>query len=75
MKDKDFLPRMIAALRQVPEKKLLLFDFIRSVPVAGNELDADVLVDRQPEVNLAIAEIESYTRQTQACIETLKRLP
>jgi len=74
MKD-ELIPRLVAALRQVPEKKLLIFDLVRSVPVAGNELDADALIERQPEVNLAITEIESYTRQTHACIETLKRLP
>jgi hypothetical protein len=65
---------MIAALRQVPEKKLLVFDLLNQVPFEGGMLNSDVLAEKQAEVNLAETEAKQYTQQTQQATRALKEI-
>ena len=66
---------IVAILRQVPEKHLAVFDLAAELVDAEGELNAEEAVGRQPEVNLAIAEAESYARATRPAVEALRRIP
>ncbi len=66
---------VVAILRQVPEKHLAVFDLATELIDADGELDAEAAAARQPEINLAIAEAESYARATRPAIEALRRIP
>jgi PRTRC genetic system protein C len=65
---------IVAILRQVPEKHLAIFDLAAELVDADGELNAEEAADRQPEVNLAIAEAESYARATRPAVEALRRI-
>jgi len=66
---------VVAILRQVPEKHVAVFDLATELIDADGELDAEAAAARQPEINLAIAEAESYARATRPAIEALRRIP
>lgn len=67
------IDRVVRALRKVPEKRLLIIDLTNQLARKG-ELDMDALADRQPEVNLAVAEAKAYGQATSRAVEALKRL-
>ena len=64
-----------AILRTVPEKRLAVFDLAAVLVDAVGELDAEAAAAHQPEINLAIAEVEAYTRATRPAVEALRRIP
>lgn len=66
---------MVAILRRVPEKRLMVFDLATRLANGRGELDFDAAVALQPEVNLAVAEAEVYARATRRAVEALLRLP
>jgi len=59
----------------VPEKSLLIVEIANQVATKGGELDYDMLIDRQREVNLAVAEAKAYSQATQKAIRALSELP
>src|SRR6266542_1913313 len=67
-------PDVVAILRRVPEKRLAVFDLASQLVDADGELDAEAAATRQPEINLAIAEAESYARATHQAVEVLRRI-
>ena len=65
---------VVAILRGVPEKRLAVFDLTVELVDADGEIDAEAAAARQPEINLAIAEAESYARATRSAVEALRRI-
>ncbi len=68
-------PNIVAILRGVPERRLAVFDLADDLLDPDGEIDADAAAARQPEINLAIAEVESYARSTRSAVEALRRIP
>ena len=65
---------VINALLKVPEKRLLIIELVAQIPIKYGELDPAQLADRQPEVNLAIAESKAYGSHTLMAVDCLIRL-
>ncbi len=55
-------------------KKLLIIDLANQIPIKNGELDYAELADRQPEINLAIAEAKVYGAHTLQAVDALIRL-
>src|ERR1051326_835404 len=53
-------PNVVAILRRVPEKRLRVFELANELVAVNGEVDVDAAAMRQPEVNLALAEVEGY---------------
>ena len=68
------IERVVAALKKVPEKRLLLIDLANRIPMKDGQLDYDTVTAIQPEVNMAIAEAKMYGTQTLMAVDSLKRL-
>ena len=68
-------PDVVAILREVTEKRLAVFDLADDLLDTDGEINAEVAAGRQPEINLAIAEAESYARATRSAVEALRRIP
>lgn len=67
--------RVIAALEATPEKTLLIVELTRELVGADGQIDHDRAAQRAPDVNLAVAEAEAYTRATARAIDALCQLP
>ena len=68
------IERVVAALKKVPEKRLLIIDLANRIPMKEGQLDYDAVTAIQPEVNMAIAEAKMYGAQTLMAIDSLKRV-
>jgi PRTRC genetic system protein C len=68
-------PEVVAIIRRVPEKRLRVFELAGELLDDHGEVDVDAAAPRQPEVNLALAEVEGYARATRQATEALLRLP
>jgi len=75
MRDTEDLDRIIAALKKVQAKHLLIIELANRVSSEDGQLDYQELESIQPEVNLAIAEAKMYSAHTLVAVDTLKRLP
>ena len=74
MDEAENIEGVINALQKVPEKKLLIIELVNQIPLKYGELDNEELADRQPEVNLAIAEAKAYGTHTIMAVDSLVRL-
>ena len=74
MTEPEAIDRIIAALRKVPEKKLLIIELANTIPIVNGELDYAELADRQLDINLAIAEAKVYGAHTLMAVDSLVRL-
>ncbi|MHB1413978.1 MAG: PRTRC system protein C [Chloroflexota bacterium] len=68
-------PNVAAILRRVPEKRLAVFDLATELLGPEGEIDPEAAAAREPQINLALAEAESYARATRQAVEALRRLP
>ena len=68
------IERVVAALKKVSEKRLLIIDLANRIPMKDGQLDYDAVTAIQPEVNMAIAEAKMYGAQTLMAIDSLKRV-
>ncbi len=68
-------PNIVAVLRHVPETRLRVLELAAELLDDNGELDLDAAAIRQPEINLAVAEVEAYTRSTRQAVEAIRRLP
>lgn len=75
MSEVDDIQRVVAVLRTVPAKSLLIIELANQVILDGGEIDYDVLAARQNDVTLATAEAEAYARATAQATNTLAGLP
>ncbi|MDP3062708.1 MAG: hypothetical protein Q8O40_05805 [Chloroflexota bacterium] len=64
--------RVLAALATVPETRLRLIDLSWELVDREGRMDHDKVVERQPEVNLAVAEAEAYVQATRSAVEALR---
>ena len=67
--------RVIAALQSTPEKSLRIVELTRDLVGADGQIDHDRAAKRAPDVNLAVAEAEAYSRATSRAIQALRQLP
>lgn len=74
MSEQDYIERIIAALKKVPGKRLLIIELANTAPIKDGQLDYEKMADMQPEINLAIAEAKMYGTHTLRAVDTLKRL-
>ena len=75
MVENENISRIIAALKKVPEKHLLIIELTNRVCLENGQLDYEKLESIQPEVNLAVSEAKMYGSYTMVAVETLKSLP
>jgi len=68
------IERVVAALKKVPEKRLLIIDLANRIPMKDGQLDYDAVTAIQPEVNMAVAEAKMYGTQTLMAVDSLKRV-
>ena len=64
-----------AIIRGVSEKRLRVYELAAELLDRDGQLDVDAAADREPELNLAIAEARSYASATEAAVKALRRLP
>ena len=65
---------VVRVIGRVPEKRLRVFELAAQLLTPAGELDSEAAADREPEVNLAIAEARAYGRATEQAVEALRRL-
>ena len=65
---------VVRILRRVPEKRLLVFELAGQLLSPAGQLDFEAAADREPEVNLAVAEARGYGHATEQAVEALRRL-
>lgn len=75
MTEANDIDKVVRALKSVPEKSLLIVDLANEVVTKKGELDYDKLIDKQREVNLAVAEAKAYSKATQRALKALMSLP
>lgn len=75
MEENENIGRIIAALKKVKEKRLLIIELTNRVCLENGQLDYEELESIQPEVNLAISEAKMYGAHTMVAVNTLKELP
>lgn len=74
MSEAEDIERIIASLRQVPEKRLLIIELVNKIPIVNGELDYQEVSNRLPEINLAITEAKAYGANTIMAVESLTRV-
>ncbi len=74
MTEPEDIERVVASLKKVPEKRLLMIDLANRIPMKDGQLDYDAVTAIQPEVNMAIAEAKMYGTQTLMAVDSLKRV-
>ena len=74
MTEAAVIERVVASLKKVPEKRLLMIDLANRIPMKDGQLDYDAVTAIQPEVNMAIAEAKMYGTQTLMAVDSLKRV-
>jgi PRTRC genetic system protein C len=65
---------LAAILSRVPARELRVFELAAELVASDGTLDVDAAAQRQPELGLAEAEVESYARATQRLVTRLRRL-
>ena len=74
MTEAENIDRVVTALLKVPEKKLLIIEIANTIPIVNGELDYAELANKQPEINLAVAEAKVYGAHTLMAVGSLVRL-
>lgn len=72
--EEENIDRVIASIKKVPEKHLLIIELANKVPIKDGDFDPRMLMDIQPEINLAMAEAVSYGGATINAVAALASL-
>jgi hypothetical protein len=72
--ERDNIELVVAALRKVPEKRLLLIEIVNQVGVKNGEMDYEKLLDLQPQLKMAATEAKVYAGHTARAISSLLEL-
>lgn len=72
--ESERIDKVIFALKKVPEKHLRIIELANQIPIKYGELDYAEVTERQPEINLAIAEAKTYGGHTIQAVDALIRL-
>ena len=67
--------RVIKALATVPEKHLLIVDLAGELTTEKGALDYELVSERMPDINMAVAEARAYARATAHAVNALKSIP
>ena len=65
---------VVSVLRHVPATHLRVFELAADLLDADGALDLDAAGERQPDINLALAEADAYARATRQAVQALQRL-
>ncbi|MCK4783127.1 MAG: hypothetical protein KAV87_05200 [Desulfobacteraceae bacterium] len=65
---------IVASLKKVPGKRLMIIELANSVPRQHGDFNVDALRALQPEINLAIAEAKVYGAHTMMAVSSLAGL-
>ncbi len=68
-------PDVVGILRRVREQPLRIMELAAELLDQQGDLDLDLAAARQPEVNLAVAEAETYARATRQAGGALRHTP
>ena len=74
-KGQPSVPDVVGILRRIPEQRLRIIELASELLDPQGDLDLDATAERQPEVNLAVAEAETYARATRQAVEALRHIP
>ncbi len=74
MTEAQDIDKLIVALKKVPAKHLRIIELANQIPIKYGELDYAQVAERQPEINLAIAEAKTYGSHTIQAVDALIRL-
>ncbi len=66
---------LVEAIRSVPPRRLLVMELAPRLFDERGDLRVEEAADRQPEINLAAAEVQAYARDTAAMAGVLRELP
>jgi PRTRC genetic system protein C len=66
---------LVEAIRSVPPRRLLVMELAPLLFDERGDLRVEEAADRQPEINLAAAEVQAYARDTAAMTGVLRDLP
>lgn len=66
--------RIVAALRKVPEKRLAIMDLAPELVDEQGKVNVARCLDRQPEINLALIEVQSYVSATRSAAFALSHV-
>jgi len=72
--ESEAIDRVILALRKVPAKHLRIIELANQIPIKDGGLDYAEVAERQPEINLAVAEAKAYGTHTIQAVDVLIRL-
>lgn len=75
MKAEITTQKVVAALRKIPEKRFLISELAPQLLDESGKVSVAKAVDRQPDVNLAIVEIQNYIQTTKAVRGVLSSIP
>ncbi len=65
---------VVTVLRHVPATHLRVFELAADLLDADGALDLDAAGERQPDINLALAEADAYAWATREAVQALQRL-
>ena len=65
---------VVTVLRRVPATHLRVFELAADLLDADGALDLDAAGERQPDINLALAEADAYAKATRQAVQALQRL-
>jgi hypothetical protein len=68
------VPRLVAALKKMPEKKFRISTLAEQILDDKGKVDFVKAMDRQGELNLAIVEVQVYIKAVRATREALDRI-
>lgn len=68
------IDKVVSSLAKVPEKHLRIIELVNQIPLQYGDLDPAEVAERQPEINLAIAEAKTYGGHTIQAVDALIRL-
>lgn len=74
MASEEMVDRIVAALKKVPEKKLLIIELANSIPIKNGILDIPTLQAKKPEITLAEIEAKAYGSHTIMAVDSLMHL-
>ena len=74
MSEAEHIEKIVNALRNVPEKRLLIIELANSIPIRNGVMDKQEIMSRSPEINMAIAEAKAYGGHTIMAIDALIRV-
>ena len=66
--------RIVAVLKQVPEKELGIIRLARDLADKKGEMDFEKLHAHEADIRLALAEAEAYANATESAVRALKKL-